>query len=74
MTNFYIKHNGSKEACQMMFKFFHGHNDPWIDEREQKTLEEWHYYVCDSDNERVGRFAFTEPDCREFTFGRRRLI
>lgn len=74
MTRYYVKHNGSKEACQVMFKHFHGYEDTWIDAREQAVLNDCLYYVCDSVYPEVGAFTRTKPDCTEFTIGRRRPI
>lgn len=74
MTRYYIKHNGNKEACQVMFKHFHGYYDSWIAKREREVLDEYPYYVCDSVYPEVGDFTRTKPDCIEFTLGRRRPI
>ena len=74
MTRYYIKHNGNKEACQVMFKHFHGYYDSWIAKREQEVLDACPYYVCDSVYPEAGTFTEFKPDCTEFTIGRRRPI
>lgn len=74
MTRYYIKHNGSKEACQVMFRYFHGFEDAWIDARKQEVLNTCPYFVCDSVYPEVGDFTKYKPDCTEFTLGRRRPL
>lgn len=74
MTRYYIKHNGNKEACQVMFKHFHGYYDSWIAKREREVLDACPYYVCDSDSENIGEFTPNKPDCCEFKLERRRPI